>query len=677
MAYFTPEQEKNLAAGKNVFGNDYNTITAEKLNQEPNLDLPPKPVEQNYNAIISSIPTVESILNTEPTQTETEQEDMTSQYLKALESYGRKTTARLKAEETAGLPTYNKELADVNAQLQSLQKEALAIPLQIQEEFKGRGATAAGIAPIQSDRIRQNTIKALGLSAIAQTLQGNIANAQAQADKAVELEFAPIQAKIDYLKEALRLNEGKLTKEEAKQAKLQEIKLNERQALLDQQKEDKKTILSTAQEAAQNGADALTIQNIQNAKSPIEAISIASKAGVYKKAGEQFTLSPGQVRYDSNGNIIAQAEENQLDLAKFELDKIKAQADIDKIYNDIKLSGDPNSLENQKKLLEVKKLQQDINTQQAKVDAQKISQGQASVVLDEKIKLIDGLIADTSKYGDSVVGTNRFSRSTWLNPFSKLDTLTGKAQNFLGSVDQLVSKETIDTLVNLKARGGTLGALSDQERIMLQNAATKIGKWAIRDENGNVIGYNIDEKSFKKELENIKSLAETAKQNAGGSSYNTLDDFLLNATDEQIDAADALKHKYGDLSDDDLLELINQQSFNGVGGDTNEAVNKALNVPDGEEGGQCGRFVNKYTGLGLGDSYQSKIAKMDRSITYPEPGMVFVMPYGSTGHTGFIQSVNNDGTVTVKDSNWLNKSKPETVTTHKIAINKITGLRRV
>jgi hypothetical protein len=432
--------------------------------------------------------------------------------------------------------------------------------------------------------------------------------------------------------------------------------------------------MNIAIEASKSGVDALTLNKIQKAGSIAEATRIAAEAGVYQSSGEQFTLSPGQVRYDSKGNVIAQAGESQLDLAKFELDKAKIQAEIDKIYNDIKLSGDPNSFENQKKLLEVKKLQQDINTQQAKVDAQKISQGQAATVLDEKIKTIDGLIKDTSKYGDSVVGTNRFARNTWLNPFSKLDTLTGKAQNFIGSVEQLVSKETMDMLVNLKAKGGTLGALSDQERLMLQNAATKIGKWAVKDKNGNVIGYNIDEKSFKKELENIKSLAETAKQNAGSSYYNTFNDFLLNASDEQIDAAEELKLKYPGIDDNELLELINQQSFNGVGGDTNSAVSKALTVPDGKEGGQCGRFVNKYTGLGLGDSYQSKLDKMDSSITYPEPGMVFVMPYGSTGHTGFIQSVNNDGTVTVKDSNF---SSDEKVKTHKIAISKITGLRRV
>lgn len=111
----------------------------------------------------------------------------------------------------------------------------------------------------------------------------------------------------------------------------------------------------------------------------------------------------------------------------------------------------------------------------------------------------------------------------------------------------------------------------------------------------------------------------------------------------------------------------------------------ALAVPDNTKGGQCGAFVNDYTGLGLGNSYQSKIDKMDPNITTPEPGMVFVMPIGSTkddpdgdgiGHAGFIMSVSGN-TATVKDSNWNKKSAPEEVTTHDIPLSKITGFARV
>jgi len=107
--------------------------------------------------------------------------------------------------------------------------------------------------------------------------------------------------------------------------------------------------------------------------------------------------------------------------------------------------------------------------------------------------------------------------------------------------------------------------------------------------------------------------------------------------------------------------------FNSVGGDTNKAAIAGTAV--GEKGGQCGRFVNKITNLGVGDSYTSKMSKMDKSIKTPQAGMVFVMPYNNTGHTGFIMSI-KDGVATVKDSNW---SLDEKIKIHTIPVSKMTG----
>jgi hypothetical protein len=111
---------------------------------------------------------------------------------------------------------------------------------------------------------------------------------------------------------------------------------------------------------------------------------------------------------------------------------------------------------------------------------------------------------------------------------------------------------------------------------------------------------------------------------------------------------------------------------------TEGVASDALSVADGSEGGQCGYFVNRYTGLGLGDTFESKIAKMDPSIKTPEPGDVFVMRTSQpAGHAGFIVGVSADGqTVTVKDSNFNPSSKPGIVQTHELPITAIAGLAR-
>jgi len=137
----------------------------------------------------------------------------------------------------------------------------------------------------------------------------------------------------------------------------------------------------------------------------------------------------------------------------------------------------------------------------------------------------------------------------------------------------------------------------------------------------------------------------------------------------QVNTAIQIKTENPAFSDEDILQIL-QPDFTNVGGDTEKAtLNKVSVKEDGTNGGQCGSFVNKLTGLGVGDTYQSKIAKMDSSIEYPAPGMVFTMPYKDTGHVGFILSINN-GIATVKDSNFSLDGK---IKTHQIPVSKMTG----
>ena len=139
--------------------------------------------------------------------------------------------------------------------------------------------------------------------------------------------------------------------------------------------------------------------------------------------------------------------------------------------------------------------------------------------LQTKLTNIDNIINHDGL--DSRVGVTSADRRA----FAIGDKFSGAGQDFAASVHQLVSQDTLDTLLNLKAKGGTLGALSDQERLMLQNAATKIADWEIRNEAGQGTGeWAIDEGSFIKELNEIKRLTNVALTNAGGTSNVTDED---------------------------------------------------------------------------------------------------------------------------------------------------------
>lgn len=276
--------------------------------------LPLPPAAPDYAAALNSLPTIESLQNQQsPEQTAAlgTQNTLQTRILDVLGKLGMKTQAQQDAEAKAGLPELNKSLTDVTGQIQALQKEAAAIPLMIDEKAAGTGATKRGMAPIEAGLLRRNSIKALGLSAIAQTLQGNVALAKQTADRAVALEFDPLQSQLDFLGKALEFNSADLSRADAKQLQTYQAKLKERQDILDQQKADKAQVYTIALEAAKNGADAATLNQIQASKNPAQAL--AASGGFL---GAQFKADQAQRTFDNN-----------IKLAQLAIDQKKSSAD--------------------------------------------------------------------------------------------------------------------------------------------------------------------------------------------------------------------------------------------------------------------------------------------------------------------------------------------------------------
>lgn len=195
------------------------------------------------------------------------------------------------ADTAAGVDSDNATINDLSAQLKGLQNEASAIPIQLQTDANGRGITAGGLAPIQSAQLRNNATQALTISTLLQAAQGNLANAQAQADKVVASKYDPIQAKITAATANLKLiqDSPEYTTEEKNQAQAQLDIQNQKQAALDQAKADTASILSIAQTAAANGADAVTLQKITQATTPAAALAISAGAGFASKAADVTT----------------------------------------------------------------------------------------------------------------------------------------------------------------------------------------------------------------------------------------------------------------------------------------------------------------------------------------------------------------------------------------------------
>jgi len=399
------------------------------------------------------------------------------------------------------------------------------------------------------------------------------------------------------------------------------------------------------------------------------------EAEKFRREG-MFNLSAGEKRYDAKGNLIAGTDKpiDPMDYVKIVdgnmleynpkdgtwsviYEKQEKPSDNTKVVGGSLLEKDANG--NWRVIYTPPKDAKSLTI------SEKLSLSEKGYTVDESGNLVKSenkqntaankVLADsipgllTHKGLNSAVGPNIMTRIAVGDAF-------GNKQDFIGRVQQLADALTLRKLIEVKGQGATFGALSDSERAVIERAATPINQWAIKDKNGKIKGYDISQALFKKELEKLQN-EYTSK------STKTLEDYqseFPEATPMELKA---------------LMEEEGQTSFNNVGGDTNKAiVNQLMSKADNVKGGQCGRFVNQITGLGVGDSYQSKMSKMDKSIKQPAPGMVFTMPYKNTGHIGFILAVNNDGTVTVKDSNY---GLDEKIRTHRIPISSITGLARV
>lgn len=184
-----------------------------------------------------------------------------------------------------GVTTAYNQIQDLAAQATGLQNEAAAIPIQIQNEFAGTGATDAGVAPIQSSRLRDNALKALSLGQQAAIANANYDKAKSYADLIVNTKYdqmeADIQAKLTNIK---AIKEFDLSPAEKKLADITSKRLSYEQAQISEMKEKETAINELIVNAAAQNAPQTLLAKAQTEKDPAKAAMILGQyAGDFYK----------------------------------------------------------------------------------------------------------------------------------------------------------------------------------------------------------------------------------------------------------------------------------------------------------------------------------------------------------------------------------------------------------
>lgn len=208
-----------------------------------------------------------------------------------------------KQEEKFGVNEAQRNLADLSSQLTTLKNEADAIPLQLQQGAAERGVTTSTLGAQQNSRLRTNAIAALGISSLLAASQGQLANAQAMADRAVSQKYDPILEQIAAKKANLELilNDPSTELADKNRALAQKDSQDAKEATIAQQKADSAAVWDIATNSATNGSAfkpvgqytslATTLQAISNAPSKEVALQIASSTGLLSGAGADGTGS--------------------------------------------------------------------------------------------------------------------------------------------------------------------------------------------------------------------------------------------------------------------------------------------------------------------------------------------------------------------------------------------------
>lgn len=502
------------------------TIDANTLGQAQPLNLPTAPVDTtNYGGIIQSIPSLQDITQQMQgtSQTERTQQSLSERLLGSLSRLGGRSEAQLKAEQQVGLPQFQTQLTDVNNQLQALQKEALAIPLQLQQDVQGRGVTTGGLAPIQTGQLRQNAIKSLTLSAIGQTLQGNIANAQAQADRAVALEFAPLEAEVETLKQAYMMNKDFLEREDKKRADALNFQIQERTRLLNNEKEEKKYVSDLMLKAAQYGASPDVLQKMFNS-TPEGAIALGSQY-----LGAEFKQQAEQLAFENN----IRTREISLKESAFLLDRRRSLLELasngdSNAINE--LGYDPRNIplsaEELRSYEEQKiNIEKDIQDIKDALDNKRGLNASTGLIRGGLSTIGGGLMLGGAGAGAGSVFGPVGTVAGGISGFTAGAANTAQKRNsFMGTARYVVNNLRLNKVGELADMGIKLNPISEAELQLMGEASKRLAALGDYNDKGQLVGFTGTAEEVEREMRSVLSHYERALGEINKKTLLTIDD---------------------------------------------------------------------------------------------------------------------------------------------------------
>lgn len=366
-----------------------------------------------------------------------------------------------KLQKQQGVPDLTKKLQEANLTLTQMQNE-----YQLQNNTLEQQTVPEPFVIGQQNELQKTAAIKIGAqAAIVQVLQGNLDLANHYVDKVIDLEYKDFQRKYEAQKYNLEAAKDLLTKTEAKQAKLLDHQL-------DLQKASYTSFLNLKNDLAKEAIKKGFAGDLGAIMSATDYEQLGSFMSKYTPSGTPITRANAQNNVATANNVInSRALDSTVGTSIFSRAASSVGGTIGRFFTGLIGGG---------------------------------AAGAAIGSVFGGVGAIPGAILGGLAGGISLVSQGA------------KDSFSGDRQDFIASVEQLRGQLTLDNLINAKARGATFGALSEGELQLLQNSGSKLSSWAIKDKVGNVTGYNVSEKVFKKEIDKINNFAKLDYLNKGG-----------------------------------------------------------------------------------------------------------------------------------------------------------------
>jgi len=238
-------------------------------NPPARFEVPPRQASDD----LSNLPSIESFF--QQSDAEKQQDGIASEILNLSGFIDTKDNFQAEAEERFGVNANSTLLADLEGRMGVARTKFGLISDDVSIESDGRQRSSAAGSNIIDAREKRAMREYLVLGAQTQAVQGQLTNARALVQRAVDIEYRDEEQKLERLETFYRLNGDKIDRDNTKKQQALQIKLDERKRILAEEKEEEVKKETYAMNVLANGGTEEMANQIRGLESSQDAFSVA------------------------------------------------------------------------------------------------------------------------------------------------------------------------------------------------------------------------------------------------------------------------------------------------------------------------------------------------------------------------------------------------------------------